>query len=152
METQTSSTLWLGFCRGCISPIYVHNLPRLRTLNANRSNEENGITLKKRQEADDTPHKLLQTADDIALLPNTLTQAKSLLHSLEQAAGDIVLHVNEDKTEYMCLNQKGDIKWYFSEISGQVYVPRKQRLIYWKWHQYAPLAKAWTATNTLSII
>ena len=36
--------------------------------------------------------------DDIALLANTLTQAKSLLHSLEQAAGGIGLHVNTDKT------------------------------------------------------
>ena len=44
--------------------------------------------------------------DDITLLVNTPTQAKSLLHSLEQAAGGIGLHVNADKTEYMCLNQR----------------------------------------------
>ena len=31
-------------------------------------------------------------ADDIALLPNIPAQAESLLHSLEQAAGDIGLH------------------------------------------------------------
>ena len=30
-------------------------------------------------------------------------------HSLEQEAGGIGLHVNEDKTEYMCFNQRGDI-------------------------------------------
>ena len=47
--------------------------------------------------------------DDIALLAHTSTQAKSLLHSLEQAAGGIGLHVNADKMEYMCFNQKGDI-------------------------------------------
>ena len=41
-------------------------------------------------------------ADDIA-------QAETLLHSLERAAGGIGLHVNADKTEYMCFNQKGDI-------------------------------------------
>ena len=35
--------------------------------------------------------------DDIALLANTPTHAKSLLHSLEQAAGCIGLHMNADK-------------------------------------------------------
>ena len=49
------------------------------------------------------------SADDIALFANTLTQAKSLLNSLEQVAGDIGIHVNADKTEYMCFNQKRDI-------------------------------------------
>ena len=45
-------------------------------------------------------------ADDIA---NSPTQAESLLHSLEWAAGGIGLHVNADKTEYTCFNQRGDI-------------------------------------------
>ena len=40
-------------------------------------------------------------ADDLALLRNTLTPAKSLLHSLEQATRYIGLRVNENKTEYM---------------------------------------------------
>ena len=43
-------------------------------------------------------------ADDIVLLANTPTQAETLLHSLEQAAAGIGLHVNADKTEHMCLN------------------------------------------------
>ena len=47
-------------------------------------------------------------ADDIALLANTPAQAESLLHSLERAAGGIGLHVNADKTEFMCFNQRGD--------------------------------------------
>ena len=45
-------------------------------------------------------------ADDIVLLANTSTQAESLLHSLEWAAGGIDLHVN---TEFMCFIQRGDI-------------------------------------------
>ena len=48
-------------------------------------------------------------ADDIALLPNTSAQIETLLHSLERAAAGIRLHVNADKTEYMCFNQRGDI-------------------------------------------
>ena len=47
--------------------------------------------------------------DDIALLANTPAEAESLLHSLERAAGGIVLHVNADKTDFMCFNQSGDI-------------------------------------------
>ena len=48
-------------------------------------------------------------ADDITLLANTPAQAKTLLHSLEQAASSIGLHVNWDMTEYMCFNQRDDI-------------------------------------------
>ena len=39
--------------------------------------------------------------NDIALLANTPAQAKSLLHSLEQAACGIGLHVNAEKTEFI---------------------------------------------------
>ena len=48
-------------------------------------------------------------ADNIALLANTPAQAETQLHSLERAAGGIDLHVNSDKTEYICFNQRGDI-------------------------------------------
>ena len=47
--------------------------------------------------------------DDIALLAYTHAQAETLLHSLEQAAGGIGLHVNADKTEYIYFNQTADI-------------------------------------------
>ena len=48
-------------------------------------------------------------ADDIALLSNTPAQSQTLLHSLERAASGIGLHVNADKTEFMCFNQRDDI-------------------------------------------
>ena len=44
-----------------------------------------------------------------AILANTPNQAKTVLHSLEQSAAGIGLHVNAHKTEYMCFNQTGDI-------------------------------------------
>ena len=47
--------------------------------------------------------------DDLALLGNTPAQAETLLHCLERAAGCIGLHINADKTEYMCFNQRDDI-------------------------------------------
>ena len=48
-------------------------------------------------------------ADDIPLLANTPSQAKTLLHSLARAAAGIGLQVIAHKTEYMCFNQAGDI-------------------------------------------
>ena len=48
-------------------------------------------------------------ADNIALLANTPAQAVTLLQNLEWAAAGIGLHVNADKMEYMCFNQRGDI-------------------------------------------
>ena len=69
---------------------------------------------------------------DIVLLANTPIRAESLLHSLEQAAGSIGLSVNADKMEYNAFQSKRrhDTKWWFSEIRGQFYLPRKQRLIF----------------------
>ena len=58
------------------------------------------------------PTQIITGADyvnDIALLANTPVQAESKLHDLERAAGGIGLHVNTNKTEYMCFNQRGDI-------------------------------------------
>ena len=93
-------------------------------------------------------------ADDIALLANTLTQAETQLHSLERAAVGIGLHVNADKTEYMCFNQRGDISSLngsslklvnkFTYIGSSV-LSTETDINTW-------LAKAWTALDRLSII
>ena len=48
-------------------------------------------------------------ADDIVLLANTPTQPKTLLHCQKRATAGIDLHVNADKTEYMCSNQRRNI-------------------------------------------
>jgi exonuclease III len=48
-------------------------------------------------------------ADDLALMSDTITEAQSLLHSLETAAGDIGLYVNAGKTEFISYNQAGSI-------------------------------------------
>ena len=50
-------------------------------------------------------------ADNIALLANTLAQAETLQHSLKRVTAGIGLHLNADKTEYMCFNSTGDSKW-----------------------------------------
>ena len=48
-------------------------------------------------------------ADDIAPQANTPGQAKTLVHSLQQAAAGIGVHINADKTECMRFNQRGHI-------------------------------------------
>ena len=110
-----------------------------------------------RKEAEDTLHKQftdVDYADDIALLTNTPAQAETLLHSLEQAAAGIGLHVNAYKTKYMCFNQRGDIStlngnslklvdkftYLVSSVSSM-----KTDINTW-------LAKAWTTIDRLSVI
>ena len=45
-------------------------------------------------------------ADNLALIVNIPAQAKSWLHSLDQAAKGIGLNVNANKTEFICFNKK----------------------------------------------
>ena len=78
---------------------------------------------------------------------------ESLQHSLEQATGGIGLHVNADKTEYMCFNQRdistlrgGHLKLvdWFTYQGSRVSSPETDI--------NTRLAKAWTAINWLSVI
>ena len=73
--------------------------------------KENGFKLTKKR-SKRYPAKTITDADyadDIAILANTPNQAETLLHSLEQTATGISLHVNAHKTEFMCFNQTGNI-------------------------------------------
>ena len=93
-------------------------------------------------------------ADDIKLLANTPAQAETLLHGLERAAAGIGLHVNADKTEYMCFNQRGDISTLnvsslklvdkFTYLESSVSSTNKDI--------NTRLAKAWTAIDRLLVI
>ena len=84
----------------------------------------NGFTQKtKRQKADDIPQKLLQmlTIGDLAQLTNTPAQAKSQLHSLEQAARNIDLFMNADETEFTTIGKSDlfdDIKREFFQAAA----------------------------------
>ena len=84
-------------------------------------------------------------------LANTPEQAESLLHSLKRAAGDIGLHVNVDKTGYMCLNKKGDISTLISSSLKLV-----DKFAYLESIISSDintrLAKLWTAIDSLSVI
>ena len=47
--------------------------------------------------------------DDIMPLANTLAQTETQLHGLGRTATGMGVHVNTNKTEYICFNQRGDI-------------------------------------------
>ena len=93
-------------------------------------------------------------ADDIALLANTPAQAESLLLSLERAAAGIGLHVNADKTEYMCFDQKGDISTLNDNslklVNKFTYLGSSVSSI--KADINTQPAKAWTAIDRQSVI
>ena len=70
--------------------------------------KENGLKLTK-ERTRRYPAKTITDAnyaDDIGLLANALTQAETLLHSMERAAAGIGIHIYALKT---CFNQTGDI-------------------------------------------
>ena len=95
-----------------------------------------------RKEAKDTPAQTITDVDytnDIALLANTPAQAESLLHSLERAAAGIGHHINADKMEYMCFNQRGDISTQNGsslKLVDKFTYLWKQCLINRNWHQH----------------
>ena len=96
----------------------------------------------------------VDNADDIAFLANTLTQAKTLLHSLEWAAADKNLRVNADKMEYMCFNQRS----YISTLNGSSlklvdnFTYLGSSVSSTEIDINMRLAKAWTAIDRLSVI
>ena len=73
--------------------------------------KENGFKLTKKRSRRYHAKIITHTnyTDNKAILANTPNQAKTLQHSLEQAAAGIGLSVNAHKTEYICFNQISDI-------------------------------------------
>ena len=119
--------------------------------------KENGFTLEKARSRQYPTQTIMNAdyADDIVLLVHTPTQAESLLHSLEQAVGGIGLHVNADKTEYMCFNQnqRGDI---FTLKGGSLKLVDKftylgSSISSTENDIYMQLAKTWSAIFRLSV-
>ena len=106
------------------------------------------------KEAEDITITDTNYANDIALHANTPAQAETLLHSLEWAAGGISPHVNVDKTEYMCFNQRGDIptlKGGFLKL-GDDSTYQGSSVLSTEKDINARLAKEWTAIKRLFVI
>ena len=118
--------------------------------------KDNGFKLGKKRSRRYTEQSItgMDYADDITLLANTTAQTGTLLHNLERAAAEIGLHVNADKTEYMCFDQRGDIFTLngsslklvdkFTYLGSRVSSTDKDI--------NTGLAKVWTANDSLSVI
>ena len=118
--------------------------------------KENGFKLAKKRSRI-YPTQTITDADytnAIALLANTPIQAKTLLQSLDWAAGGIGLNVNKDKTEYVCFNQRGDISTLnvgpLKQVDKFTYLKSSVSSIEKDINMW--LAKAWTGINRLSVI
>ena len=139
-----------------ISPIPVYYLPRLRAKNVYWFKE------RKRFQAGKGKKQKIPCTNNYrcglywwhSALANTPPQAKTLLHSLEFAAGGIGLHFNANKMEYMCFNQRGNISTLKGgplklvdkfTYQGSCVSLTKKDINMW-------LAKAWTAVDRLSVI
>ena len=118
--------------------------------------KENGFKLKK-ERSRRYPAQTIMNADYVnpmSLLANTPAQAKTLLHSLEWAAAGIGLHINAYKMEYMCLNQRVDISTQNGSSLKLVvkFTYLGSSVSSTKTDINTGLAKAWTASNRLSVI
>ena len=107
METQNCHRC---AARGHISLIPVYYLPRLRSSNTGRVNESKQLYAgkAKKQEipcTNDYRQHWWRNTSGKYTCPGRIPAA----YSLEWAAGSKGLHVNTDKTEFMCFNQRGDI-------------------------------------------
>ena len=113
--------------------------------------KENGFTLEKARSTQ-YPTKIIsdmEYTDDIALLVNTPTQAESLLHCVEQTVGGIGHHVNVDKTECMCFNERVDI----SRLNcGSLKLVDKFTYLRSSVSSTKMTSKAWSTINRLSLI
>ena len=105
--------------------------------------KKNGFTLAKARSRWYSAQAIMDAdyTDDIA-------QAESQLHSLEQAAGGIGLHVNADKTDFIHFNQRGNIS---TLIGGSLILVDKftylRSSITSEKDINTQLAKAWTAID-----
>ena len=118
-ESQSSLTGWRHrFLRHCcwssvrrtINTLSVFNLPSQRTWNVDKCNKRKCLYIKKKARTSRHPAETIMDtdyADDM------------------QATGNISLHMNANKTDYMCFNWKRAIAILkSSENSREVHVPR----------------------------
>ena len=71
-----------------------------------------GFTLSERLSSRHPAKKLtdIDYADDLVITANTISNATTLLHQLENAAKDVGRYVNASKTEYISYKQQGLIQ------------------------------------------
>ena len=115
--------------------------------------KENDLTLQKARSKRYPAQTFMDAVytDDTALLANTPAQVECLLHCLEKAADSIGLHVNADKTEYMCFNQN-QTRDIYTQTGGSLKLADKFTHLKAENYITTRLAKAWSPMDRLLII
>ena len=117
--------------------------------------KDNGFKLTKERSRTFPAQTIMDTdyADGIALIAHTPAPAETVPYCLEQAVANIGLHVNANKTEYMCFNQRSNI----STLNGSS-LKLVDKLTYLgssvsstETDINTRLAKAWTTIDWLSV-
>ena len=113
----------MSLARRYIDTIFIYNLPRLNTMNINRFNEKNSLTLKKASRRQYSTETMMDAdyTNDLALASNIPAQAKPLMHSMKQAARDIGFYVNPNKTEFLCFKENGAFATLYGKPLKLVY-------------------------------
>ena len=61
----------------------------------------------------------IEYADDIAITTNSIEEANTILHQIEEIFKDIGLCINVSKTEYMSLNQDSSVSMSMKSLNGE---------------------------------
>ena len=115
-----------------------------------------GFTLTKRLSSRHPAVKLTDVdyADDLAVTADTISNATTLLHQLEDAAKDVGLYVNSSKTEHISFNQQGTIQTTSGETikSVESFTYLGSEISSTQNDMKIRIAKAWAALNKMDII
>ena len=101
-----------GVLQGDTLALYIFTIMIIYAMRQAIGNDalELGFKLDRRRRRRHNPNVItdLDFADDIALVIDELEQAQDFLHSVQENAAKIGLHLNSDKTEFMSFNQVQD--------------------------------------------
>ena len=61
----------------------------------------------------------IEYADDIAITTNSIEEANTILHQIEDISKDIGLCINVSKTEYMSLHQDSSVSMSMKSLNGE---------------------------------
>ena len=77
------------------------------------------ITERKSRRYPATRETDIEYADDIAITTNSIEEANTILHQIEEISKEIGLCINVSKTEYMSLNEDSSVSMSMKSLNGE---------------------------------
>ena len=115
-----------------------------------------GFTLSERLSSRNPAQKLTDVdyADDLAVTSDTISNAETLLHQLENAAKDVGLYVNASKTEHIRFGQQGTIQTTSGETIKAVesFTYLGSEINSMKQDVKIRIANAWATLNKMDVV